>query len=98
MGLAQACPNYSTKDQVKLLLCIKFTYYAQYYAHVKDLCLLKSDCSIRVYPHIGLKEAATANVFPVNNFLTVKAFSLEQLRKKSFMVCAILYHAINVLQ
>ena len=24
------------------------TYYAQYYAHVKDLCL-KYDCSIRVY-------------------------------------------------
>ena len=24
------------------------TYYAQYYAHVKELCL-KSDCSIRVY-------------------------------------------------
>ena len=35
------------------LLCyaavLKFlTYYAQYYAHVKELCL-KSDCSIRVY-------------------------------------------------
>ena len=25
-----------------------FTYYAQYYAHVKELCL-KSDCSIRIY-------------------------------------------------
>ena len=25
-----------------------FTYYVQYYAHVKELCL-KSDCSIRVY-------------------------------------------------
>ena len=25
-----------------------FTYYAQYYAHVKELCL-QSDCSIRVY-------------------------------------------------
>ena len=25
-----------------------FTYYAQYYAHVQELCL-KSDCSIRVY-------------------------------------------------
>ena len=25
-----------------------FTYYAQYYAHVKELCL-KSDCSIREY-------------------------------------------------
>ena len=24
------------------------TYYAQYYAHVKELCF-KSDCSIRVY-------------------------------------------------
>ena len=36
-----------------LILCyaavLKFlTYYAQYYAHVKDLCL-KFDCSIRVY-------------------------------------------------
>ena len=35
------------------LLCyaavLKFlTYYAQYYAHVKELCL-KSDCSVRVY-------------------------------------------------
>ena len=28
---------------------LKFlTYYAQYYAHAKELCL-KSDCSIRVY-------------------------------------------------
>ena len=27
------------------------TYYAQYYAHVKDLCL-KSDCSIRVYTQV----------------------------------------------
>ena len=42
------------------LLCyaavlINFTYYAQYYAHVKDLCLgiqcfaTKLDCSIRVH-------------------------------------------------
>ena len=32
------------------LLCYAamLTYYAQYYAHVKELCL-KSDCFIRVY-------------------------------------------------
>ena len=29
-------------------------YYAQYYAHVKDLCL-KSDCSIRVYSLVLLE-------------------------------------------
>ena len=28
------------------------TYYAQYYAHVKDLCV-KSDCSIRIYSLVG---------------------------------------------
>ena len=32
-----------------MLLLLKFlTYYAQYYAHVKDLCL-NFDCFIRVY-------------------------------------------------
>ena len=48
------------KSQFQQFLCLFFyllcyaavlkflTYYAQYYAHVKDLCL-KSDCSIRVY-------------------------------------------------
>ena len=34
-----------------IMLCCSaqfFTYYAQYYAHVKELCL-KSDCSTRIY-------------------------------------------------
>ena len=45
---------HDTRDRpIMLLLCyaavLKFlTYYAQYYAHVTELCL-KSDCSIRVY-------------------------------------------------
>ena len=35
------------------------TYYAQYYAHVKDLCL-KYDCSIRVY---SAKHSSTNNYY-----------------------------------
>ena len=50
------CIMFSRHQPIMLifhLLCyaavLKFlTYYAQYYAHVKELCL-KSDCSIRVY-------------------------------------------------
>ena len=60
---------------------INFTYHA----HVKNLCLIKSDCSIRVYQSIvlrttysiGLKEAATANVFPVNSHLLIQLQSGE---------------------
>ena len=68
-----------SRDQISLLcfyfylLCyaavlINFTYYAQYYAHVRDLCLgiwtvllwyihlkyLYGDCSIRVYRLISI--------------------------------------------
>ena len=43
------------------------TYYAQYYAHVKDLCL-KSDCSIRVYSILLLGYVSSAHYSSTNNY------------------------------
>ena len=42
------------------------TYYAQYYAHVKDLCL-KSDCSIRVYSLVLLEYTSSTHYSSTNN-------------------------------
>ena len=49
--LVKRCGHVGTSLFLWFILCsmLKFlTYYAQYYAHVKDLCL-KFDCFIRVY-------------------------------------------------
>ena len=46
-------------------ICKILTYYAQYYAHVKDLCL-KSDCS-RVYSLVLLEYISSAHYGSTNN-------------------------------
>ena len=54
------------------LLCyaavLKFlTYYAQYYAHVKELHVLKFDCSIRVYSLASQYGECSIRVYQVHN-------------------------------